>query len=1058
MPIRTRGQIFALSLAAVVTLTGCGGGEGSSDSPVQTGSVLEEEERAQILVSKSKGITTPAAPSPTGTTPFNDIVVRASSVPVQGTGAVIQLRYRGVVIADGEVTSTTLSDLRFKLPGNFGGDIFDLVFTNASFPNGTPARRLTVEGVYINGTRFSPTAVGVVYDLGHGLEAFDGVGVKAGANLLTETGALRFPLPAANQIGAASLGPADGFSPAPGPYVDIWFGADTNPGTRARPYRTLAALVGRTLLAGENIHLHCGNMWRETLALGVSELTDGTEIRRYGDDCAITGNPVVSGADLFNGGWSRNGAVWSRAVPAGTPQITRLFVGYTAMRPAQWPNADAPMAVLDGPVAGQPQRMRIGAAAATALSGRPLAGATALVRTTAWTIETHQIAPQGLQGQELALASTPGHAVKAGDAYVLRDLAWMLDAPGEFFHDTAAQRLYLIPAATDAALDMNSVAIEGSVRDVAIDLRGRSGIRLTQISARLARQVGIQLTNTPQARLLAVEARENGAAGIRLMQWYPLPTGSTGPSVENSLVAGNGEHGIDAKFARKSSIVGNRVLDTGLGTHVGTSLAGISAGPGSTIDGNVVDGSAYAGIMFSSLQGSLVARNEVSRYCLRLSDCGGLYTWSGEAGISPEQSSTRKNNHVRATRIARMGSGAGGHDVVAGIYLDEFTQGATVRGNFLQGMPTGVLLHNAARTTVENNTIWLASQSALWVTMSRTDADWSSGNLLQNNEIVPMVVAKGTWPSLPSFTISHPVWFTNLRSGQAALGAGRNEFANNRVVQVNGNLTQHAFIVGPSGQRHVDAVAWRELNPRETLPERPITFSTYFLDLGPEKVAGGQFDGGLAPWGSYWNWQAPAGGYEAQPVWSQPGCTGPCMRLKVAERGESIFSPPFTLTPGVPHLYRWTAVATQAPVVMGESYISRTQSPWSAINDGRGFVTLDSREIKPGAAKNFEAFFMPTAADSVRVNIQPETVGVPVHVDAVSVREIRGWWLSGPAQWMATIVAPRGASRTVSSCSEFGWPSSCALLSQGGTPVTLPLTVPPGSQQMVFWADSPYRK
>ena len=980
-----------LALLASALLAACGGGAGDREDDVQAAAV--EEGRVQTL-SARKTAGAPAT-SPTNT-PINEVVLRASSVPVQGTGAVIQLRYRGNVFADVEVDSPTLADLRFRVGGSFDGSLLDIVFTNAGVPNTANWRKLTIEGIYINGTRFAPSAPGVVYDLGHGMGAFDGIDLRAGTNLLSEPGALRIPLPASSQIGSPSLGDASTLSATPGPYVDAWTGSDANPGTRARPYRTLSALTGRSLLAGENIHLRCGRLWRETLTLDVGELSDGTQIRRYGDDCSTSGNPVISGANVFSGGWTRDGLVWSRALPAGTPRISRLFVGHTPMRPAQWPNAGDPVALADGPVSAQPRRFRIGTAAAQALAGRNLAGATALIRTTAWKIETLKVDAQGMQGQEVALTAAPSYAVKAGDGYLFRDLAWMLDAPGEFFHDTATQRLYLIPGAADAGLDINATPIEGSVRDLAIDLRSRKQLAIRDIVVRNARQDGIRLTNTPEVVVSGVESRDNGATGIKLMQWTAVQARTAGPNVQNNLVSGNGEYGIDTTFVKNAIVSNNRVVDTGLGTHTEGTFAAISAGPGARVEDNEVDGSGYAGIMFSGLDGSVVARNEVSRYCVRLSDCGGLYTWTDRSSISPQQNSTVENNRLYGATAAIEGSRASGFDLVAGVYLDEFTQGAKVRRNFVHGVPVGVLLHNAARTTVEGNRIWLAKLSALWVNMSRLDGDWSTGNLLQNNEIVPMVRATGAWPNLPKFEISHPVWFSHYLAGAAALGAGRNDFIGNRVVQVNGVLTAHARITGPDGQRVVDAAGWRELNTGENLPERPITFSSYFLLLGPEKVAGGHFQDGLAPWQRHWNWQLPNSINEVLPVQNQPGCTGPCIRMRVAEIGESIFSPSFSMNPGVPHLYRWTATATQSRAVVGDPYISLATTPWSMVNDSNGFVTLNGREVRAGETLRYEAFFVPSTVAAARVNLQLQTAGVPVHFDDVSVRQINGWWLSGP--------------------------------------------------------------
>lgn len=1041
-------RLGTISLMTCV-LAACGG----SEPAPEVASPSDQVEGRASTMSASKRTDPPMA---TTTMSLNEIVVRASSTVLQGTGALIQLRYQDQVIADGEISSTGLSDLRFRVAGNFGGGTLDLVFTNAGTPNTAMNRRLTVEGVYINGTRFAPNAAGVTYDLGHGAAAFDGLYVKPGTSVITETGALRIGLPASNLIGPPAVVPSDMQTSPPGPYVSQWSGADTNPGTKARPYRTLAALVGRALLPGENIHLQCGNLWRETLALGVSELPDGVEIRRYGDDCAAAGNPVIVGSDVFNGGWARSGAVWSRALPAGTPQITRLFVGYTSMRQAQWPNAGEPQALVAAAVPGQPTRFTVDDAAAAALAGRNIAGATVLVRTMPWKIESHRVTAQGLQGAVVPLVSAPVYGAKTGDAYLLRDQAWMLDAPGEFFHDTAAQRLYLIPSAADAALDLNSVQVEGSVRDTAIEIQGRNGIVLRDLAVRLARQDGIRMTNAPAARLLGVESRENGHSGIRLMQWNPVPGTTPGPVIENSLVAGNGVYGIDTTYAAKARISGNRVLDTGVGVYVGDAIAGIAGGPGARIEDNRVDGAAYAGVMFSSLQGSVVNRNEISRYCLRLSDCGGIYTWAGSPAAGTGPVAVVSDNRIQAAVAAVAGSLADGADVVAGVYLDDFTQRVEVRDNFFQGMPIGVFLHNASGVLVERNRVWLATTSALSVSMDRFDGDWSVGNVLRQNDIVPMTTASATWPTLPTFSIAHPIRFHHVLQGPAALGAGRNEFYGNTVTQLNGVIPEHARVSGAQGIEPYSVAQWRQANPGEPDVARPMVFSPYDLALGPEKLPAGQFDGGIGAWVKHWNWQV--GGYDVQPVWSQPGCTGHCVRMTVGETGDALMSPDLTLRGGVPHLYSWTAISGGTAASVGQSYIARSVSPWDGVESSRGFVGLSKRAVGAGQTQRYEALFTPRANITAKVILQLETPGVPVFLDAVSVREVLGWSFAAPMSWSAVIVAPKDTPRSVNGCAELGWGADCQITNAAGQPLAFPVQVPARGQQLLLWANSPFRR
>ncbi|MBK9684712.1 MAG: right-handed parallel beta-helix repeat-containing protein [Betaproteobacteria bacterium] len=1044
-----------MALAASALLAACGGG----DDPVDGATAAESTSKgpsARILAA-SGDLSVGTGGAVTQPVFASVITVRAASNLVDDIGALLQLRYNGAVIATGEVRSSAPANLLFMVQSVINGGTLDVIVSNAEPVNGSAARLVTITEVLVNGTAFSPTGAGVTFDIGWGAAAFDGAHVRAGSTRIDSNGALRIPMPAASELGAMQPVDPSAVSADPGPYVDWSRGSDSNPGTIDRPFKTLARLTRNIvpLLPGENIHLRCGTLWRESIALGVSQLTDGTEILPYGGDCAQIGPPAVSGADTFNGGWTRNGAVWSRALPAWTPRITRLWVGNRVMRPAQWPNADAPMAVVHGAWTGEPWKFWMGPAETAALGSHSVAGATVMLRTQPWRIEKRYVADNGSQANQVALATIPDFPIQPGMSWVMRDKLWMLDAAGEYFHDIFAQRLYLIPHAQDASLDLNAASVEGSIRATAIELRGRSRLAVRGIAVRNAQADGLRLTNASQAVLIGVEARENGQAGVRLMQWDALPDTTPGPRVENSFFSANGEFGIDATYVRGAVIRGNRVEDTGTGVYVGPATAAISAGPHSRVEDNDINGAAYTGITFSSQGHNVVSGNEISNYCTRLTDCGAIYTWATQASTAQQHSSVIENNRIHGAVALSQGSPALDAHVVAGIYLDDFTQRAQVRGNFLENMPFGVFLHNASNTTVENNQIWLARRGALSVAMDRNDGDWSVGNVLRNNEIVPLTTASAVWPALPTFLVAHPVWFVHALAGSAALGGGRNDFSGNRVVQLNGVIPEHALVGGPQGVHKVDVATWREMNPGEPDVKRPLHFSPYSLALGPEKVTGGQFDGGLGSWQRHWNWQVP--GFQVQPVWAQPGCNGPCVRMISADRGDAIMSPTLTLRAGVPHVYRWTALAEGARATVGLPYIARPDT-WDNINDQRGFVTLSGRELMPGQVHHYEAFFAPAADLTAQVVLQLETLTTPVHFDAVSIREVLGWGFSGPREWASAVMAPRNAPKTVATCAELGWPAGCSLTNLDGAPLSLPLTVPAGRQAMVLWADSPSRR
>jgi hypothetical protein len=75
-----------------------------------------------------------------------------------------------------------------------------------------------------------------------------------------------------------------------------------------------------------------------------------------------------------------------------------------------------------------------------------------------------------------------------------------------------------------------------------------------------------------------------------------------------------------------------------------------------------------------------------------------------------------------------LGAAGGGAGTVAGIYLDGFSLGSTVRGNVVYDTPYGVIVNDGSGHLVEDNKIWLTNQAAVLANMSQTDADYMTGN------------------------------------------------------------------------------------------------------------------------------------------------------------------------------------------------------------------------------------------------------------------------------------------------------------------------------------------
>ena len=982
------------------------------------------------------------------------ITLRAFASGYANSAAQVQLRSNGAVVASVEVRATTATDHTLPLATTLQPGTLELVLLNADAGAG---RALTVQSISHGGSTLTPTDNEVIFDQGAGPAAFDGLDTVPGTRTLTAAGALRFTLPAQRVVAAAAAGVPDASTAAPGVYVDAERGDDANAGTRDRPWRTLARLAAVRLAVGAGVYLRCGSVWRASLVLGAEQLPGNNVVAGYGAECS-TQRATLSGADDFSGGWRLNGAVWSRALPVGTLKITQLSVDGQVLRVAQWPD----------PTAAGARRMALASAAASAtslalqtadaaqLAAKDLNGATVQLRTQPWLIETRRIT--AARGATLDLDSAPQWPLPAGAGFVLQDKLWMLDSPGEFFHDITNQQLYLMAPVAGAPADINSALVEGSVRDRALTLTQTRGLVVRDLALRAARQEGLLLSNTPQAQLSRLDARDNGSAGIRLSQWEALPATTPGPQVTDSRVAGNGEYGIDALHVARARI--QRVMALANGSawqHQGGVAAALAAGPGAQIEDNVVDGAGYVGIRFSALGGSTVARNTVSGYCSRLSDCGAIYTWTGReaaATAAGNLASTVQGNRVLPAQAQLEGAVADGRDVVAGIYIDDQSHQAQVLDNVVVGAPVGVFVHNASGVVVSGNRILQPSAVGLWANMDQRDLDAMVGNRFSDNTIVPLLQAEITAGSLPALAASQAVWFWHAMAGEAALAPARNAFSGNRVLQLQGALAVHARTRGPTGERALDAVEWQALNPAELAPQRPLLYAALTTTLGDELVVDGGFDSGLASWRTY---RSPASaGFAALAVPTSAGCIGACVSFTAGNPGDLLASRPFALRPGAVYAYRLRATFAQGGSI-APPYISRDGTPWDSTADARGFASSLPLRGAAGETLAYEAFFVARAAEPSRVNVQLRSYGSAAALDAVSVREVIGWTAARSADWSALAYARPDAARAVD-CAELGWQAGCSALGLDGQPVALPLQLAAGTERLLLRADSPFRR
>lgn len=828
-------------------------------------------------------------------------------------------------------------------------------------------------------------------------------------------------------------------------YVDAGGGNDSNTGSAAAPWKSLARVARQSLAAGDVVLLRCGGIWRESWIQSASNTADGVSFGNYGTGCS-TSRPRVLGSDDFSGGWTKTGNVWSRKVPAGTPKIARLFVDGVAQRLAQWPNHSdaAGYASVDAATAASTTQFKLKAADVTALTGKDLVGATVYVRSVAWNVDPELVT--AYSDGAVTVGNALAYPIGSTTEYVLTDKAWMVDSPGEYYHDTVNNIIYLYPSASSAQANLNAYGVEGAVRDYAATFSGRSSLQVKGISFERARLDGLLFSEAPGAVASDILANGNGRNGVRVYL-SRTPSGTTrGLSLDASAVSDNGENGVHGLGAFRVDVSNSVITDTGTNNVAGNSLAAVLVGPGSKVVANVIRNAAYIGIRYSGTGGSQVDRNIISGHCARLTDCGAIYSWNGPKATraTAEQSAIISNNVVQDTASRRRTSISGGQTVV-GIYLDDFTLGATVSGNMVLGGPVGLLIHNGSNHVVSGNIFQGNTSASIWMSMDQTDADYMSSNLIQNNTVLRSATVTGTYPALPAAAAGNVVLFQHATKGSASITSGSNIFNGNQVKLLNTGPAAFARVGTMTSVTTLDAVGWRGLaGSVEPVPSAQ-RFVTYMPMLSTELMTNGGFSNGLFGWSSSFVSNRVGGVFGLLP--SHAGCVGACLQFNNLQISDYVMSSPFLLTSGKLYQMRAKAVMRSNAALIAP-YIGKTTMPYASYAMYPGVTSLGGSTGVVGDVVDYTGVFRASTTASAMsiLRISPEKASVAF--DDVSLREVTAYTIPAQTELWRTVVAE--SDPVTVTCTSLGWAIPCVATDIDGNAVTLPLTVPARSAKVLL--------
>ena len=310
-------------------------------------------------------------------------------------------------------------------------------------------------------------------------------------------------------------------------YVDAAAGKDTNPGTQALPFKSLARASSVVLGRGDAILLRCGSVFRESLTVTRKMAPMGApSVGAYGS-CTTSNRPVISGADAVVADWTLDPGFGGNPVYVASVDgpVKSLYWNGAPLVRARYPNYGGIGAEYAKIKAG------VGSTAFTmadadraALSGSSLAGADIKIRSNPWLIESLKVAGADLSEGSVELVSAPKSAApRAGVGYFVEGQRSLLDTAGEFHWDQAAGKLYVW---TWNGAKPSSGLLERVVRDIGVQVVDVHDVKLDRLAIDRHGSSSLVLRGADRVAVTRVLARRANGGAIRVMSGATSGTGA----------------------------------------------------------------------------------------------------------------------------------------------------------------------------------------------------------------------------------------------------------------------------------------------------------------------------------------------------------------------------------------------------------------------------------------------------------------------------------------------------------------------------------------------------
>lgn len=302
-----------------------------------------------------------------------------------------------------------------------------------------------------------------------------------------------------------------------------------------------------------------------------------------------------------------------------------------------------------------------------------------------WADETLAVTAVDPSSGALTLERAPRFGMKTGQRVFIENALSALDAPGEYYVDLHAGRVYVWPPGPTGDGEL-----EVSVADSLLRMDNASGVSISDVTFDMSRGDAVTLQGGSDLSLQNVGILNTGARA--------LVSSATNSRFAGLTVARSGAGGVVVNAGERNHLTPGNVVVANSGFDDYARLArayrpAISlSGVGDRIEGNVIHNGPHAAIIFSGNDHRIIG-NKIYDVVQETSDAGAIYTgrdWTARGTVI-------ENNFLHDIGTPER------PQATKGVYLDDQASGITIRRNVFARVNQAVFIGGGRDNIVEQN-------------------------------------------------------------------------------------------------------------------------------------------------------------------------------------------------------------------------------------------------------------------------------------------------------------------------------------------------------------------